>query len=162
MEELVLNNRRIKLVDGEIYAWKCARVKNPYWRKIKYGVNKDGYYYSRLTHNKIQKCYQVHRVIYKFNNPEWDITYSTDNQIDHFDNDKSNNNIENLRIVNSSENQQNIFTTKGYYWSKRDEKYYAQIQVNYKFHYLGLHDTPEEAREAYLIAKNKYHIECYL
>ena len=160
MDELVLNNRRLKLVDGEICAWKP--IKNPYWRKIKYSINNEGYYFITLTHNKIHKYYRVHRVIYKFNNPEWDITYTPDNQIDHFNNDKTNNNIENLRIVNSSENAQNRITTKGYYWNKRDEKYYAQIQVNYKLHYLGVYDTEKEAREAYLIAKNKYHINCYL
>ena len=160
MDELVLNNRRIKLVDGEVWSWKPN--KNPYWCKIKYSINIKGYYFIRLHHNKITKCYYLHRIIYKFNNPEWDITYRFDNQIDHFDNDKSNNNIENLRIVNHSENNQNKIATKGYYWDKEVNKYHAQIQVNYKFHYLGLYDTPEEAREAYLIAKNKYHIDCYL
>ena len=160
MDELVLNNRRLKLIDGDVWSWKP--IKNPYWRKIKYSVNKNGYYYIRLTYNKIKKDYMVHRVIYKFNNPEWDITYTPDNQIDHFNNDKKNNNIENLRIVNSSENAQNTLSTKGYYWNKRDKKYYAQIQVNYKLHYLGVYDTEEEAREAYLIAKDKYHINCYL
>ena len=84
------------------------------------------------------------------------MTYTPDNEIDHIDNDKSNNNIENLRIVNNSENQQNIHSTKGYTWIKRDNKYRAQIKVNKKQHYLGLHDTIDEAREAYLIAKEKY------
>ena len=158
MEELVLNNRRIKLVDGEIYAWKCARVKNPYWRKIKYGVNKDGYYYSRLTHNKIQKCYQVHRVIYKFNNPEWDIhDSSSDNQVDHIDNCRTNNNIENLRIVTNSENQQNRPSTKGYHFCKNEQKYKSSIQINKKPIHLGYYDTIDEARDAYLIGKEKYH-----
>ena len=153
MDELVLNNRRLKLIDGEIYMWKLN--KNPYWRKVKYSY--DGYYYIQLNHNKIKKSYRVHRLIYKFNNPEWDITYTPDNEIDHIDNDKSNNNIENLRIVNNSENQQNIHSTKGYTWIKRDNKYRAQIKVNKKQHYLGLHDTIDEARDAYLIAKEKYH-----
>ena len=160
MDELVLNNRRLKLVDGEIWSWKP--IKNPYWRKIKYSINADGYYYIHLNNKNILKNYMVNRVIYKFYNPEWNMTYSHDNQIDHFDNDKNNNNIENLRIVNSSENQQNTLSTKGYYFHKRINKYHAQIQVNKKLHYLGLYDTAEEARDAYLIAKNKYHINCYL
>ena len=160
MDELVLNNRRLKLVDGEIWSW--MEFKNPYWRKIKYSINSYGYYFISLKHNKIKKYYLVHRVIYKFNNPEWNMTYTPDNQIDHFDNDKKNNIIENLRIVNNSENGQNTITTKGYYWNKRINKYYAQIRVNNKQHYLGLYDTEEEARDAYLIAKNKYHINCYL
>ena len=162
MDELVLNNKRLKLVDGEIWSWKCVRIKNPYWRKIKYHINNDGYHTIQLAHNKIKKSYMVHRVIYKFYNPEWDITYTPDNQIDHFDNNKKNNNIENLRIVTNSENQQNIITTKGYCWSKQQQKYKAKIRVNKKDYNLGSYDTAEEARDAYLIAKEKYHIICYL
>ena len=161
MEELVLNNRRLKLVDGEM--WVLKPIKNPYWRKVKYTINNaTGYYYISLNHNYIQKNYLVHRVIYKFNNPEWNMTYTPDNEIDHFNNDKTNNNIENLRVVNRSENAQNRITTKGYYFHKRDKKYHARIKVNKKLHHLGTYDTEKEAREAYLIAKDKYHINCYL
>ena len=160
MDELVLNNRRLKLVDGEV--WILKPTKNPYWRKIKYSVKEKGYHIIQLYHNKINKCYYLHRVIYKFYNQEWDMTYSFDNEIDHFDNNKSNNNIENLRIVNSSENALNIIRTKGYYWNKEKAKYKAHIQINNKGHYLGYYDTEEEARDAYLIAKNKYHINCCL
>ena len=156
MDELVLNNRRLKLVDGEIYLWKP--IKNPYWKKVKYCVNKDGYYTITIHHKKYKKSYLVHRVIYKFNNPEWDIHDSSgDNQVDHIDNCRSNNNIENIRIVNHSENQQNRLSTKGYYWNKKEQKYHAQIRINHKSIYLGIYDTPEEARDAYLIAKPKYH-----
>ena len=160
MGELVLNNKRLKLIDGEIYAWKP--IKNPFWRKIKYNINEDGYYCFNLRHNYILKNYKVHRVIYKLNNPDWDMTYTRDNEIDHYDNNKSNNNIENLRVVSRSENLQNIITTKGYTWCKKLNKYKAQIKINKKNHNLGCYDTPEEAREAYLIAKKKYHIDCYL
>ena len=153
MDELVLNNRRLKLIDGEIYMWKLN--KNPYWRKVKYSY--DGYYYIQLNHNKIKKSYRVHRLIYKFNNPEWDITYTPDNEIDHIDNCRTNNNIENLRIVTNSENQQNKPLSKGYSWNKKQQKYRAQIKVNKKQHNLGCYDTPEEARDAYLIGKEKYH-----
>ena len=156
MEELVLNNRRLKLVDGEIYAWMDYK-HNPYWRKVKYSITK-GYYFIQLRHNYIQKCYKVHRVIYKFNNPDWDIhDSSSDNQVDHIDNCRTNNNIENLRILNGSQNNQNKLSTKGYTWIKRDNKYKAQIQINGKKHTLGYHDTEEEARDAYLNAKPKYH-----
>tara|TARA_R100001224_G_scaffold106168_1_gene80419 strand:+ start:306 stop:785 length:480 start_codon:yes stop_codon:yes gene_type:complete len=157
MEELVLNNRRVKLIDGEICVWKPNK-KNPYWRKVTYSVNDNGYYYIRLNHNYIEKGYYIHRIIYKFNNPDWDIhDSSSNNQIDHIDNDKSNNNIENLRVVNSSENKQNTISTKGYYWNKGAKKYRAKIMINNKKHYLGCYDTEEEAREAYLNAKEIYH-----
>ena len=159
MEELILNNRRIKLVDGEIWAWKLN--KNPYWSKVTFIINKDGYYFIQLYHHKIKKQYMVHRVIYKFYNRDWDMTYTPDNQLDHFDNDKRNNNIENLRVVNSSENHQNVISAKGYTWSKRENKYRAQIRINYKCIHIGYYDTAEEARAAYLVAKDKYHIDYY-
>ena len=156
MDELVLNNRRLKLVDGEISVWMDYK-HNPCWRKVKYSITK-GYYCIQLRHNYIQKSYKVQRVIYKFNNPDWDIhDSSSDNQVDHIDNCRTNNNIENLRIVNSSENSQNRPLSKGYSWNKKQQKYQAGIIINYKKIYLGLHDTEEEARDAYLIGKEKYH-----
>tara|TARA_B110000261_G_scaffold161028_1_gene201728 strand:- start:632 stop:1105 length:474 start_codon:yes stop_codon:yes gene_type:complete len=155
MEELVLNNRRLKLIDGEI--WSLKQCKNPYWRKVKYSINNYGYYFINLKHNKITKTYMVHRLIYKFNNQDWDMTFTPDNEIDHFDNDRTNNNIENLRIVNRSENNQNKLSTKGYTWHKKRQKYQAKITINKKSYHLGRYDTAEEAREAYLIGKAKYH-----
>jgi len=155
MEELVLNNRRIKLIDGEIWSWKPT--KKPYWRKLKYSINK-GYYFISLTDHYVEKNYKVHRLIYKFNNPDWDLhDSSSDNLIDHIDNCRSNNNIENLRVVNNSQNNQNKPLTKGYTWNKNNQKYQAQIKINNKYIYLGLYDTADEAREVYLNAKDKYH-----
>jgi len=156
MEELVLNNRRVKLIDGEIYAWKP--IKNPYWRKVRYSINQKGYYFISLNHNNVEKYYLVSRIIYKLNNPDWDIhDTSITNIIDHIDNNKENNSIENLRVVNQSQNCQNRNGVKGYTWVKRRNKYQVQITINYKSHWLGLYDTEEEAREAYLNAKEIYH-----
>ena len=155
MEELELFGRTLKLDDGEIYSLK--KCKKPYWLKIKPTIIKDGYYRFQLMNNKKQKSYLYHRVVYKFHNRNWDMTYTPDNQIDHIDNCKSNNNIENLRVVNSSENQQNNSKTKGYSWNKKMGKYHAYIGINKKQFDLGYHDTEEEAREAYLKGKELYH-----
>ena len=158
MEELTLNNRRVKLIDGEI--WSLMNYKhNPCWRKVGNSVDSKGYNCFTLWNNNIQKVYRTHRIIYKLNNPDWDMTYTryNQNEIDHIDNDRTNNNIENLRILNRSENNQNKLSTKGYTWCKRLNKYKAQIKINKKNHHIGLYDTPEEAREAYLNAKEKYH-----
>jgi len=42
---------------------------------------------------------------------------------------------------------------KGYYWHKQIKKYHSQIKINGKRKSLGLYDTEEEAKEAYLKAK---------
>ena len=158
MEELVLNNRRLKLVDGEIWSWVDYKY-NPCWRKVGNSVDSKGYNCFSLMDNKIQKVYRIHRVIYKFNNPDWDMTYTyeNENEIDHIDNNRNNNNIENLRILNRSQNSQNKLTTKGYTWCKKHQQYKSQIKINKKNYHLGYYDTIDEAREAYLIGKEKYH-----
>ena len=47
--------------------------------------------------------------------------------------------------------------SKKYCWDRKAQKWQAQIMVNYKQIYLGYFNTPEEAKEAYLRAKKKYH-----
>ena len=118
--------------------------------------NKKGY--IRIAINK--KRYYLHRIIYKYFNEEWDITYSHSNQIDHIDINPSNNRIENLRIVNNSQNlkNRNKFKNcsskfKGVSWNKQNNKWKAHISINGKSKHLGYFEKEEEAAEAY---KKKY------
>ena len=78
-------------------------------------------------------------------------------EIDHINRNKADNRICNLRNVT---HQVNVWNTnaKGYYFNKARKKYCAKIKVNNKRLYLGCYDTPEEARQAYLNAKQKYHV----
>ena len=76
-------------------------------------------------------------------------------QIDHIDRNRQNNNMNNLRIVSNQENSFNQ-TAKGY--SKNGKRFQAQICFNNKRLNIGRFDTEEEARNAYLQAKEKYHI----
>ena len=120
--------------------------------------NKDGY--IRIGINK--KKYALHRLIYKYHNDDWDITYSNDNLIDHIDIDPSNNKIENLRLVNKSQNNRNknkkensSSKYKGVYSSKSVKKkpWSAAISIDGKLKHLGYFDNEEEAAEVY---KKKY------
>ena len=79
-------------------------------------------------------------------------------QIDHIDRNKSNNSISNLRPLSTSENCKNRLG-RGYYYIKSRNKFRVTIRVNYKSIQIGYFDTEEEARDAYLEAKKKYHPE---
>ena len=149
MEELELFDRRLKLIDGEIYS---LRQKDK-WVKIKACKDKDGYLVFSLQYNHKIRQFKYHRVIYKFYNRDWEIMNSSyDNQIDHIDLNTSNNVIENLRIVNAVENQQNRTDVKGYYYNKSHNLWRAHIQFNGKRDNLGYFKTEAEAKEARRVA----------
>ena len=76
--------------------------------------------------------------------------------VDHRNNDKSDNRKCNLRVCTFKENMQNRIN-KGYYYSKQHKRYVAQITVEGKHISLGIHDTTEEAQKAY----RKAHVEAF-
>ncbi len=69
---------------------------------------------------------------------------------------RANNNLSNLRMVTNGQNQWNQ-DTKGYSWNKHNQKWQAQIMKDGKKIYLGNFLKEEEARQAYLDAKEIYH-----
>ena len=145
--EFELNGRLLKYIDEETINIK---EKDNTWRKLNFCNNKGGY--KTLCINR--KNYLVHRVIaYLF------LRLDIDNPkqiIDHIDRNPSNNKIENLRIVTYTQNQWNI-GSKGYNFRKDKNKWRARIKVDGKELHLGHFDTEEEARQAYLDAKQIYH-----
>jgi len=78
-------------------------------------------------------------------------------KVDHINQDKSDNRLENLRWVTTQENSFNT-RAKGYHYNKQYKKFQAGIGINGKIKYLGCHDTEDEARAAYLAAKAVYHV----
>jgi hypothetical protein len=85
-------------------------------------------------------------------------------EIDHINGIRDDNRIENLRLVTRQENHFNRHfysgeKIKGYINVKGFKKEYrANIGVNGNTIYLGSFHTEQEAREAYLKAKEKYHV----
>ena len=63
--------------------------------------------------------------------------------------------MNNLRIVS---NQENMFNKNFKGYRKYGKKYQSRIGINNNRIYLGTFNTEEEARNAYLEAKEKYHI----
>jgi hypothetical protein len=114
---------------------------------------------NKLGYNQIWckgKIFFRHRIIgFAFLN--LDIS-NPKQQIDHRDGNKINNCVQNLRIVSNQQNQWNQLKAKGFCWNKRYQKYMAYIKLNGKLIYLGYFLTEEEARAAYLAAKQVYHV----
>jgi hypothetical protein len=154
--EFNLNNRILRYEDSDNIFIKIEHgyrgLKNGDWKKIE--IQKDCYGYNFLVIGK--KQYKLHRIIaYIFLNLDINDTKQI---IDHIDNNPSNNNIENLRITTQQQNCFNKKKTKGYCWYKSRNKFLAYINKDYKHIHLGYFDTEEEARQAYLDAKQIYHI----
>lgn len=79
-------------------------------------------------------------------------------QIDHINGIRDDNRLCNLRSVTHQENHFNETKAKGYSWFKRDNNWRAQIMINNKNIHLGYFNLEEDARAAYIEAKEKYHI----
>jgi hypothetical protein len=134
--------------EGNVYSLKFNKV-----RKLKPGKTSAGYYTVDLRKDGKSKTHYIHRLVAEafVENPD------NKPQVDHYDGDRTNNKVENLRWVSHQQNQFNT-KAKGFYFNKRAGKYQAYITVDRKRIHLGLHDTEEAARAAYLTAKAKYHI----
>lgn len=128
------------------------------FRKVKMSKDQE-YNRVRVKANKITHNVAVHRLIFYAHNPTWDIyNSSTDNSIDHINEVRNDNRIENLQCVTNQENQFKNSNAKGYCWNKYKKKWIACICVNYRKIPLGNFNKEEDARDAYLKAKLKYHV----
>jgi hypothetical protein len=110
--------------------------------------------YIRIQVKKNKKVYMLfaHQFAWYYINKE------CVEEIDHINGMRDDNRIANLRSVSRNENQWNQKKAKGYTWHKLKQKWQSQITVNKKVIYLGTYNTEQEARNAYLEAKEKYHI----
>jgi len=127
--------------------------QNPKWGEVNNIANNSyGYCCVRFNHN----TYMYHSIIwtlyYNENIPEW-------LEIDHINGNRVDNRIENLRLVTTRQNLQNMNIHRkgklvGFRYSKCDNVYVAQIMINKKHITLGRFKTKETAHEVYKIACN--------
>ncbi len=112
-------------------------------------INGSGYYQCSI----FGKVYLNHRVVFFLSNGFW-----PKKNIDHIDGNKLNNRPENLRDVEQSTNLHNRIC-KGYSYNKITGKFHARIGYGGKKYSLGCYETEDEARRAYLKAKEVNHID---
>jgi len=129
------------------------KFRGKYWREVKNTGNNEGYNQIWVGDNLCLR----HRVVVAAFNKQFDINI-IEHQVDHIDGDRLNNAFDNLRVVSNQGNNFNNHVAKGYSWHKNVGKWCARIKINKKDKHLGVFDTEEAARAAYLAAKEKYHV----
>jgi len=134
--------------------WKTWNTKNA--GKVAGTVNRRGYRKVILFY----KPHYAHRILWEMaNNSPIREGY----EIDHWDRNKSNNSLSNLREVTSSENKRNTGLrsdntsgVKGVVWCEKAGKWQAQIQNNGRNIFLGYFTVFEDAVAARQAAELKY------
>ena len=161
MKELTqdLVKELFKYKDGFLY-WKNI---NQYCHNRKNGdkvgnIESIGYYVTSINNKK----YKLHRLIFLYHHgylPEF---------IDHIDNNKINNKIENLREATRLQNNRNSLKHKtrngkptsskykGVHWDKRSQRWISRIVINKKSKYLGSSESEIKAAEIYNESAIKY------
>ena len=159
--EIELNGAKLRVYEcGKIERF-CKRTwtsKEETWHQLKGGVNilKSGY---KIHQTKINnKLFTNSRIIYYAYFPELFDINDPITTIDHINRDSLDNRLVNLRIATMAEqnlNRNNVINQKGYYWKKQNQKWVSRITINGKKQMnIGSYDTEEEARQAYLNAKD--------
>lgn len=124
---------------GVLYRQSTSSIPRPA------GCVRNGYVVVSLFYRKVF----AHRIVWLLCTGEW-----PQHMLDHINRDRTDNRIENLRLVSRSQNNWNRSPThgrpyKGITLHKKTQKYQAQICYMGQSYYLGLFDTPEQAAHAY-------------
>jgi hypothetical protein len=133
-------------------------------RILKPGKDKMGYHKVSLCKNKKSKTHIIHRLvaIAYIDNPDNKLC------VDHIDEVKTNNHVNNLRFCTHQENLQNVGKQKnnksgykGVCYAKQAKQYHAQMMIDGEQKHLGLFETALDASEEYQKAAKKYHGEFF-
>lgn len=145
----------IKDYEGHYQVSDLGRVKTVKFTKeriLKPGYDRDGYQSVCLFKNNKGKKKHIHQLVaIAFLNHK---PCGQKRVVDHIDNVKVNNALQNLQIISQRENaskDKSGYTCKyvGVYKHQSYEKWVASININGKSNYLGYYDTPEEASAVY-------------
>lgn len=143
--------------DTGIFVWKHRNGRRNACGTVG-SVERNGYLRATVNYER----WLLHRLAWVYVNGEIPVGM----EIDHINGVKTDNRIDNLRVVSKKLNLQNqrkaqCGTKSGFLGvTERKYGYEANILVNGKPMYLGRYKTAQEAHEVYLTAKRKYHKGC--
>ncbi|WP_174958564.1 AP2 domain-containing protein [Burkholderia aenigmatica] len=150
MKEIALSRGLVALVDDEDY-----EVVSRY----KWTATTNQYAYRTESDDGRQVGFAMHREI-------MGLSPDDPRDVDHRDGNTLNNQRKNLRVCTHAQNtcnrkmsRRNTSGYKGVTWSKRDQRWQAQIMIGGKQKWLGLFDAPETAHQAYRRAAVELHGE---
>ena len=111
----------------------------------------------------IGKSFKAHRLAWLYIYGEF-----PKNEVDHINGIRNDNRLCNLREATNAQNQQNQRNPHsnnklgylGVRFHKVTGKYMSEISINGKYKYLGIFISPQEAHDAYLLAKKEFHKFC--
>lgn len=156
---MVLNDTTMKVFrDGRIHTYDKHHKK---WTDRKFQEGSHGGYYEFGTGSKYKgnhKHYSVHGVVALCYLGEKPVGYETD----HINGNHHDNRLENLQYITKIDNDRKRLyhkkdeLIKGYSITKYG-KFRARLRHYGKYIDLGSYDTEDEARQAYVDAKLKYH-----
>ena len=137
------------------FKWKNPWHPNCLTGWFKGVLNVHGYYVLLIN----KKLYLAHRIAWALYYKEW-----PSQVIDHINQDKTCNQISNLRDVSFSLNALNssiphrksVSGILGVHWDKKRNKWKTSVRVKDKVYNLGRFDTIEEAKIAYDKEKSKH------
>lgn len=128
-------------------------IKNKKEKIIKSFLNKKGYLIYVLSKNGYKKNLKAHQLVAMafLNHVPCGMLLI----IDHINNNKLDNRLENLRIISNRENcyrvknKLNTSNYKGVHFDKDKKKWRAQTTIKNKRKHIGFYNSEKEAAEAY-------------
>lgn len=138
------------------HSFRSQKMRKLPFRKLRPGKGSHGYWTVNIFAGKKPGNYCVHRLMAMAF-----LGIKQGQVVDHINRVKTDNRLENLRIVTDSQNAHNrrnaVKGLRGAYFQQG--YWFSQIQLNKKQHYLGSFDTEEEAHAAYCAAAKAHYGE---
>ena len=150
---MLTKEQLVKLFSYDEETGILKRISGQYRGNIAGSEDSSGYVQARVNGKK----YMAHHIIWCMMTGDW-----PEVEVDHINRIRNDNIWSNLRLAMPAENSQN----KGLYknnksgvitWNKELRKWRARIRINGRLTHLGYFEKQEDARDAYILAKNEHH-----